>query len=54
MTALYDQDYEHTGVTARWCPACGDCTCPEDARDLDTPGCPLHDPLDRGHPGDQP
>ena len=36
-----------TGVTAIWCPACGDCTCPVDpqtgdCRSLDTDGCPLH------------
>jgi hypothetical protein len=41
-----------TGVTAAWCPVCGDCTClggEEHQRlaliPLDKPGCPLHDPL---------
>ena len=29
------------GPTARWCPRCGTCTCPEDG-DLDSDSCPLH------------
>jgi hypothetical protein len=37
-----------TGISASWCPECGDCTCPYDEfgfiGDRDTPGCPLHDP----------
>lgn len=39
-----------TGVTARWCPIHGDCTCPEIGspddpgdRSHDSDGCPLHD-----------
>lgn len=31
------------GLTARWCPRCGTCTCPQDG-DLNADGCPLHDP----------
>lgn len=34
-----------TGLTARWCPAHGDCTCPRDPgieTDMDDEGCPLH------------
>lgn len=30
------------GISARWCPVCGTCTCPIDDGDLDTPGCPVH------------
>lgn len=41
-----------TGVTARWCPRHGDCTCPhpedepgnDEAWHMASPGCPLHDP----------
>lgn len=36
---------ECTGVTAFWCPRCGDCSCPRDVDggcDFDTDGCPLH------------
>ncbi len=37
-----------TGLTARWCPIHGDCTCPETYssidRDLDDGACPLHQP----------
>lgn len=40
-----------TGVTAKWCPRCGDCTCPplREGGDpcevtLDDPRCPLHSP----------
>lgn len=36
-----------TGLTARWCPRCGDCKC-RDAEDptveMNDPGCPLHAP----------
>ncbi len=28
--ALVDGGYACTGVSARWCPVCGDCTCPHD------------------------
>lgn len=34
-----------TGLTASWCPLCGDCTCPRDTsaeRTLTDDGCPLH------------
>lgn len=31
------------GLTARWCPRCGTCVCPEDGDlDLDSDDCPLH------------
>lgn len=40
-----------TGITAQWCPRCGDCTCPllhegnvEGGRTLNDPKCPLHAP----------
>ena len=33
---------ECTGLTARWCPRCGDCTCP--VGDLGEQECPLHGP----------
>lgn len=46
-----------TGLTASWCPRCGDCTCPRRESDgdcrFDTPGCPLHDPSSP-HPIEQP
>ncbi|MCA1833013.1 MAG: hypothetical protein ABR520_11125 [Mycobacteriales bacterium] len=33
------------GLTARWCPRCGDCSCGEgEAVELNDPGCPLHAP----------
>ena len=31
-----------TGVSAAWCPVCGDCKCPDREQDLDDPRCPLH------------
>ena len=34
-----------TGLAARWCPRCGDCTCPEEEREvrgLNSDACPLH------------
>lgn len=33
-----------TGLSARWCPIHGDCTCEADdwSKDLDSPTCPLH------------
>lgn len=34
-----------TGISARWCPRCGDCTCPEPEQAMDHPMCPLHAPL---------
>ena len=34
-----------TGVTASWCPRCGDCSCAKDGHDeLNSPRCPLHAP----------
>lgn len=30
------------GLTARWCPRCGTCTCPPESSDLATLKCPLH------------
>lgn len=40
-----------TGITAQWCPRCGDCACPllhegnvEGGRTLNDPKCPLHAP----------
>lgn len=42
---------ECTGVTAQWCPRCGDCKCgpryegdPDGPRTLSDDGCPLHAP----------
>lgn len=32
---------ECTGVSATWCPICGDCTCADEA-DLNDDDCPLH------------
>lgn len=31
-----------TGVSARWCPNHGTCTCPPYPADLDSETCPLH------------
>jgi uncharacterized protein (TIGR02996 family) len=31
-----------TGVSAVWCPACGDCACPDREVRMDAPHCPLH------------
>lgn len=34
-----------TGLTARWCPLCGDCSCGDgEAVELNDPACPLHAP----------
>jgi len=39
-----------TGVSASWCPRCGDCECPRDEEtgelegDMNDAGCPLHAP----------
>lgn len=33
------EDVACTGVTARWCPVCGDCNC---CPAWDGPTCPLH------------
>jgi hypothetical protein len=48
---LTDRGDSCTGVTARWCPAHGDCTCSDDSiperhvtATLDDPQCPLHKP----------
>lgn len=30
-----------TGLTASWCPICGDCCC-DSEEGLDDPSCPLH------------
>lgn len=32
-----------TGVSAHWCPVCGDCTCKKPEDSLSDDGCPLHD-----------
>jgi hypothetical protein len=31
-----------TGVSAVWCPVCGNCTCADREQSLDDPCCPLH------------
>lgn len=31
-----------TECSARWCPVCGDCKCPDPEDRMDYPGCPLH------------
>lgn len=31
-----------TGVSAVWCPVCGDCTCPDREHSMDDLNCPLH------------
>ena len=34
-----------TGVTATWCPVCGDCSCPigdDSVPTFNDPDCPLH------------
>ena len=38
------QEKRCTGLTARWCPIHGDCTCSQDDSDSDynDDGCPLH------------
>lgn len=41
-TLLAAHDGRCTGVSARWCPVCGDCTCPEPERSMDSERCPLH------------
>lgn len=42
--------YDCTGVSARWCPVHGDCTC-KDAMDLNDGDCPLHsESSDHGEP----
>ena len=38
---------ECTGLSAGWCPNCGDCTCPDRAEAMDTEACPLHGPASR-------
>lgn len=38
---------ECTGMTARWCPLCGTCSCDEIDADMSDPGCLLHAPNSR-------
>lgn len=33
-----------TGVSASWCPNCGDCLCPDREESMNSPSCPLHAP----------
>lgn len=33
-----------TGITASWCPQCGDCTCPDRTEVMSSSRCPLHAP----------
>ncbi|MCH9637806.1 MAG: hypothetical protein K0U16_07680 [Gammaproteobacteria bacterium] len=48
--ALVDAGYPCSGVSAGWCPNCGDCTCPPDPETddypdgMNHPDCPLHSP----------
>ena len=46
LTADVSNTAACTGITATWCPECGDCTCPKDdpfgIEFLDSEGCPLH------------
>lgn len=34
-----------TGVSAVWCPVCGDCTCRDRSEAMDDYDCPLHGDL---------
>ena len=40
--ALIDARYACTGVSAGWCPICGDCICDRECGPFDDPDCPLH------------
>jgi hypothetical protein len=47
LTIHYKQPVVCTGISATWCPNCGDCSCPRDENgsrwdDEDSPTCPLH------------
>lgn len=42
ISAMEAEDDSCTGITARWCPRCGDCRCAPDPADMDEPSCPLH------------
>jgi hypothetical protein len=33
---------ECTGISAVWCPNCGECTCPDREESMNHEGCPLH------------
>ncbi len=39
-TRIYESDKQCTGITARWCPVHGVCSCPDDSMDSDS--CELH------------
>lgn len=34
-----------TGISASWCPVCGDCACTDREQALDDLDCPLHSPM---------
>lgn len=36
-----------TGMSASWCPRCGDCTCPDPEEAKDDPRCALHAPTSK-------
>jgi hypothetical protein len=36
-----------TGVSANWCPRCGDCCCKEPESRKDDEACPLHSPTSK-------
>jgi hypothetical protein len=43
MTFAGDEDSGGcTGISAAWCPHCGDCTCDRESGRLDDRDCPLH------------
>lgn len=51
MKILYKPKVECTGISASWCPVCGDCTCPRDEDGgcmqdgfdvVEDSECPLH------------
>lgn len=54
LAAAADPQGGCTGITATWCPRCGECTCVRDRSDapsLCDPRCPLHAPgSDHGEP----
>ena len=45
-----EQGHACEGISASWCPVCGDCLCPEDEEEggypdgRNDPTCPLHAP----------
>ncbi len=51
LSSPFPDQSDCTGISASWCPVCGDCSCSDREESMNDAGCPLHETMSR-HSGD--